>query len=47
MNVIIQNSLVFIALSIAIWFLLHKFGIIARKKKSISKQCGEDDCGCH
>ncbi|MHA7841743.1 MAG: FeoB-associated Cys-rich membrane protein [Winogradskyella sp.] len=45
MNDIIQNILVFSALLIAIGFLARKF--IWKPKKSSSKTCGTDDCGCH
>jgi len=39
----IQEILAFIALGIAISFLIRKF---FWKKKS-GKNCGGDDCGCH
>jgi hypothetical protein len=45
MNTIIQNILVFSALALALVFLVRKF--IWTPKKSNSKACGEDDCGCH
>ncbi|MAX69713.1 MAG: FeoB-associated Cys-rich membrane protein [Flavobacteriaceae bacterium] len=45
MNTIIQNSLVFTALLIAVGFLVRKF--IWKPKKASSKSCGTDDCGCH
>tara|TARA_B100000378_G_C17870168_1_gene351776 strand:- start:437 stop:574 length:138 start_codon:yes stop_codon:yes gene_type:complete len=45
MNTIIQNSLVFTALLIAVGFLVRKF--IWKPKKTSSKSCGTDDCGCH
>ncbi|MDO5971882.1 FeoB-associated Cys-rich membrane protein [Flavivirga aquimarina] len=45
MNAIIQNILVFSALSLAIVFLVKKF---FWKKKSSKKVCGSDDnCACH
>ena len=47
MNTLVQNILAFIAVALAIWFLLHKFGILPKKKSASSKSCGEDDCGCH
>ena len=47
MNTIVQSILVFIALAIAMWFLLNKFGVLPKKKTSGSKACGQDDCGCH
>lgn len=47
MNTIIQNILVFVAVALAIWFLLHKFGVLPKKKTAGSKACGENDCGCH
>ncbi|WP_417876111.1 FeoB-associated Cys-rich membrane protein [Winogradskyella sediminis] len=46
MNIIIQNILVFLALAMALLFLVRKF-IWSPKKKS-TKACGGDDgCGCH
>ncbi|WP_152611501.1 FeoB-associated Cys-rich membrane protein [Psychroserpens damuponensis] len=47
MNTIIQNILVFIAVALAILFLLNKYGVLPKKKASKSKACGQDDCGCH
>jgi hypothetical protein len=47
MNTLVQNILAFIAVALAIWFLLYKFGVIPKKKSAASKACGEDDCGCH
>ncbi|MGB3605650.1 MAG: FeoB-associated Cys-rich membrane protein [Psychroserpens sp.] len=47
MNTTIQNILVFIALALAVWFLLRKFGVLPKKKNTNSKNCGQDDCGCH
>jgi len=47
MNAIIQNILVFSALAYAIWVLLCRFGVIPKKKKISTKQCGQNDCGCH
>lgn len=46
MNTIIQNILVFLALGIALFFLLKKF--VLKKSKS-GKGCGSDDTcgGCH
>ncbi len=49
MNIFIQNILVFIAIVLAVAFLVRKFFF----KKSNSKNpgsiqdCGEDDCSCH
>lgn len=43
MNFIIQNSLVFIAILLAIIYLAKKFFFKNKSKKS----CGTDDCGCH
>ncbi|WP_439153218.1 FeoB-associated Cys-rich membrane protein [Winogradskyella sp.] len=45
MNTIIQNILVFSALTLALVFLIKKF-VWSPKKKS-SSGCGTDDCGCH
>lgn len=45
MNTIIQNILIFIALGIALTFLVRKF--IWKPKKKSSKACGNDGCGCH
>tara|TARA_B100000809_G_scaffold266455_1_gene329254 strand:- start:1942 stop:2085 length:144 start_codon:yes stop_codon:yes gene_type:complete len=47
MNTLVQNILAFIAVALAIWFLLHKFGVLPKKKTTSSKACGDDDCGCH
>lgn len=44
MNDIIQNILVFLALGLALSFLIKK--LIWRPKK-ISKTCAGNDCGCH
>ncbi len=38
-----QEIIAFIALGIAIVFLIKKFFF----KKKNSKNCGSDDCGCH
>lgn len=38
-----QEIIAFIALGIAVAFLIKKF--FFKKKKS--KNCGTDDCGCH
>ncbi|REG89216.1 FeoB-associated Cys-rich membrane protein [Winogradskyella sediminis] len=46
MNIIIQNILVFLALAMALLFLVRKF--IWTPKKKTTKACGGDDgCGCH
>jgi hypothetical protein len=39
----IQEIIAFVALAIAVAFLVRKF---FWKKKS-KKNCGDDDCGCH
>jgi hypothetical protein len=39
-----QEILAFIALGIAVAFLVKKFFF---KKKKKDKNCGGDDCGCH
>jgi hypothetical protein len=45
MNTIIQNILVFTAITLAIYFLAKKY---FWKKPSSKKSCGKDDgCGCH
>jgi membrane protein implicated in regulation of membrane protease activity len=40
----IQEILAFIALGIALAFLIKKFFF---KRKKSKKNCGDDDCGCH
>ncbi|MDB9754702.1 FeoB-associated Cys-rich membrane protein [Winogradskyella sp.] len=46
MNTIIQNILVFSALTLALVFLFKKFIWVPKKKTT--KACGTDDgCGCH
>jgi hypothetical protein len=40
-----QEILAFIALGIAIGFLIKKFFV--KKEKKSDKDCGNDDCGCH
>ncbi|MFV7236415.1 MULTISPECIES: FeoB-associated Cys-rich membrane protein [Flavobacterium] len=41
----IQEILAFVALAIALAFLIRKFFL---KKKKSDKNCGDDDdCGCH
>lgn len=44
MNTIIQNILVFIAIGLAVAFLVKKF---IWKKPASKKPCGGDGCGCH
>lgn len=45
MNTIIQNILVFIAIVLALTFLIKKFFL---KKPNTKKDCGgNDECGCH
>jgi plastocyanin domain-containing protein len=44
MSTLIQNILVFIAVVLAIGFLVKKFFF---KKSKSKKACGTDDCGCH
>lgn len=45
MNTIIQNILVFTAITLAIFFLAKKY---FWKKPPSKKSCGKDDgCGCH
>jgi len=45
MNTIIQNILVFLAIALALMFLIKKFFL---KKPTTKKNCGGDDgCGCH
>ena len=43
MNTIIQNILVFLAVLLAIGFIVKKYFY----KKKAKKACGTDDCGCH
>ncbi|MDY0088778.1 MAG: FeoB-associated Cys-rich membrane protein [Flavobacteriaceae bacterium] len=38
----IQEIIIYIALALAVFFLLRKF-VFKRKKK----KCGSDDCGCN
>lgn len=46
MNTTIQNILVFIALALALGFIVRTF--IWKPKKKTTKACGStDDCGCH
>jgi len=45
MNTIVQNILVFAAVTTALVFLFRKF--IWKPKKKVSKACGNDECGCH
>lgn len=40
----LQYILVYIALGLAISFLVRKFFL---PKKKTSKACGKNDCGCH
>jgi glycopeptide antibiotics resistance protein len=40
----IQEIIAFMALGIALAFLIKKFFL---KKKKSAKNCGDDDCGCH
>ncbi|MDO1502295.1 FeoB-associated Cys-rich membrane protein [Winogradskyella maritima] len=46
MNELLQNILVFLAISASMVYLVRKF-IWKPKKKSASGSCGTDDCGCH
>jgi len=46
MNTIIQNTLAFITLGIALFFLVRKF-VYSPKSKASNKKCGSTDCGCH
>jgi len=46
----IQHILVYITLAISVTYLVNKFFLpksIWPGKKSKSKACGQDDCGCH
>ena len=46
MNTIIQNILVFIALALALGFMVRTY--IWKPRKKTTKACGNDDgCGCH
>lgn len=40
----IQEILAFLALGVALLFLVKKFFF---KKKKSNKNCGDNDCGCH
>ncbi|MFT7334440.1 MAG: glycopeptide antibiotics resistance protein [Porticoccaceae bacterium] len=40
----IQEIIAFVALGIALAFLIKKFFL---KKKKSDKSCGDDGCGCH
>jgi hypothetical protein len=44
MNTLLQNTLVFIAVTLAVAFLVKKFLWKSPKQK---KACGKDGCGCH
>ncbi len=46
MNEIIQHTLVFVALILALAFLVRTF-IWKPKKATSTKACGKDQCGCH
>lgn len=46
----LQQILVYITLAMAVGYIALKFFIpksIWSSKKSSSKACGQDDCGCH
>lgn len=45
MNEFIQFILAFLALGIAVFFLVKKF--FFKKATSNSKACGKEGCGCH
>ena len=45
MNQIIQNGLVILTVSAAVWFLVQKF-VLKPKKQKTTKACGNDGCGC-
>ncbi len=45
MNQIIQNILVVLTVSAAVWFLVQKF-LWKPKKAKTTKACGNDGCGC-
>lgn len=47
---ILQQILVYITLAIAVGYIATKFFIpksVWSSKKSNSKGCGDNDCGCH
>ncbi len=47
---VFQSTLVYIILGLAIAYLAKKFLLpktLFVTKKSNSKACGQDDCGCH
>ena len=47
---LLQTLLVYVTLTLAVGYLVKKFllpkGLLA-SKKNISKNCGDDNCGCH
>lgn len=47
---ILQTTLVYITVAIAMGYIVKKFFLpktLFASKKSSSKACGQDDCGCH
>lgn len=47
---ILQQVLVYVTVILAAAYLINKFLLpksVFGKKKSSSKSCGQDDCGCH
>lgn len=47
---ILQLVLVYITLAVAVAYIVKKFFLpkaLFASKKSNSKGCGQDDCGCH
>lgn len=47
---ILQSILVYITLAVAIGYIVKKYFLpkaLFVSKKSNSKACGQDDCGCH
>jgi len=47
---ILQLVLVYITLAIAVGYIVKKFFLpkaLFASKKSNTKACGQDDCGCH
>lgn len=43
MNIIIQNTIAFTAVLLAVAYIMKKYFW----KKKAKKACGTDDCGCH
>ena len=47
---ILQTTLVYITVTLAVGYIVKKFFLpkaLFVTKKSTTKACGQDDCGCH